>query len=123
MEASNSLLVHKKINRSAVNLDSIEAMTKESDFMVYGSFLNVECPGQSEKITCRYYKGQELFCQVMNDNEYYTIPYSVSRHINERCFIESHKYLLDAQGNPLKTGKKTARFKFIVESNEKRASA
>lgn len=108
-------LVHQKINRKPVNTDSIEAMTPETDHLVYGSFLNVEAPGQNAKITCKYYKGQQLFCQLMDDGQYYTIPKSVARHINERCISETHRYLMDEKGQPLKTGKFTPRYKFIIE--------
>jgi len=107
-------LIHKRINKKAVNVDSIEAMTKETDKMVTGEFLHVEYPGQSKRIACRYYKGQEYFNKEMMDGETYTIPLSVARHINERCFREVHGSLLDQNGMPTKSAKRTMLCKFII---------
>ena len=106
--------VHKKVNKRAVNIDSIEAMCKEDDRMVTGTFIHVEYPGQSKYIACKYYKGQEYFKQDMMDGESYTIPLSVARHINERCYRETHAGLLDSNGNPLKTSKRMTLCKFII---------
>lgn len=108
-------LIHSRINRFPVNKDSIEAMTKETDKNVVGTFVNIETPGQPAKICCRYYKGQEFFNQVFEDGEKYTIPLSVARHINERCFYEPHSYILDDEGNPIKGTKKQPRYKFTAE--------
>lgn len=105
-----------RINRTPVNLDSIEAMTQEQDKKVTGTFVNIECPGQTAKICCKYYRGMEYFSYVFQDNEKATIPWSVARHINERCQAESHTNLLDDKGNPIKGSKKQARYKFIIES-------
>ncbi len=109
-------LVHKKINRYAVNTDSIEAMTPETDKLITGTFVNVECPGQTAKICGKYYKGMDYFCKVLNDNERVNIPLSVARFINERCAYEEHTHILDAQGNPVKGNKKRPRYKFLIES-------
>jgi len=110
-------LIHQRISRKPVNLDSIEAMTPEKDKMIVGTFLNIEYPGQSAAICCKYYKGQQYFKQVMQDGVQYKIPLSVCRHINERCFHEPHSYLTDEKGSPIKSSKKVFRYKFIVESN------
>jgi hypothetical protein len=109
-------LIHKRINKSAVNTDSIEAMTRDTDKMVFGTFINIECPGQPAKICCRYYKGQEYFTQTLEDNLSYKIPLSVARHINERCFHQPHTYIVDEKGQPLKTPKKQFRYKFMIEA-------
>lgn len=102
-------------NHTPVNNDSIEGMTPEKDHPVKGSFTNIECPGQPAKISCRYYKGMQPFSKTFEDGEKATIPLSVARHINERCYYEEHSYLLDDEGNPLKTGKTKPRYKFIPE--------
>jgi len=108
--------VHKRLNRTVVNKDSIEAMTRETDKMVTGTFVNIECPGQPAKIYGKYYKGMEPFCQVLEDDQKVTIPLSVARFINERCKHHKHSYILDDKGNPLKEDKPTPRYKFLVES-------
>lgn len=109
-------LIHAKNNQTAVNVDSIEAMTPKTDKKVTGTFVNIECPGQPGKVSTRLYSGMQYFSQTMNDNEVYTIPYSVARFINERCKYEVHSHLTDDKGQPLKIGKFTARYKFIIES-------
>lgn len=114
-KAARTPLIHSRINKSAVNIDSIEALTKETDRMVKGTFVNIECPGQPAKISCKFYKGMEYFAQTLQDGESYTIPMSVARFINERCKYEVHSHLTDEKGNPLKTGKFTPRYKFTAE--------
>jgi|SRR6185503_1229248 len=113
---TRKVLIHKAINRQAVNTDSIEAMTPETDKKVIGQFVNIECPGQPAKICGKYYRGMEYFSEVMEDGKSYTIPWSVARFINERCVFEEHTSLLDEKGNPIKGNKKRPRYKFIIES-------
>jgi len=108
-------LISPIANKTPVNITSIEAMTPDKEKNVVGTFVNIECPGQPAKICGRYYRGMQYFEKVINDNERVTIPYSVSRYINERCMYEQHHYSLDEQGNPQKVSKTTARYKFIVE--------
>jgi hypothetical protein len=110
-----SPLVHSKINKTPVNTDSIESLTKATDRAVVGTFVNIECPGQPAKICCKYYKEQEFYSKTFEDGQKYTVPLSVARHINERCFYEPHTYLQDEKGNPLKSGKKLPRYKFTPE--------
>lgn len=111
-----SPLIHTKISRTAVNVDSLEAMTPETEKKVTGTFVNIECPGQPGKVCGKFYRGQEYFARVFEDNERCTIPLSISRFINERVYTEQHSYLLDEKGNPIKSGKKQARYKFMVEA-------
>jgi hypothetical protein len=115
-EEKKDPLIHKKINRTAVNKDSIEGMTPEKDKKVTGTFLNVECPGQPAKICAILYKGMQYFSQVFEEGISYTIPLSVARFINERCQYEEHSYLTDEKGSPLKTNKYRSRYKFMIES-------
>jgi hypothetical protein len=114
-ETKSDPLIHRRINRMPVNKDSIEAMTPETEKKATGTFINVECPGQPAKVCGKFYRGQEFFCKTFEDNEHCTIPLSVARFINERCQLEEHSYLLDEKGNPIKTGKKKARYKFMID--------
>lgn len=102
-------------NKTPVNTDSIEAMTKERDRMVNGTFVNIEAPGQSAFICCQYYPGMPIFSQHLMHETKYKIPLSVVRHINERCVYDKHSYLLDEKGEPIKQGKKEPRYKFIPD--------
>ncbi len=87
------------INKTAVNKDSIEAMTPETDRMVTGIFKNIECPGQPGTVTMRLYKGMQPFHKTMRDGEQCTIPLSVAREINRSCKYKRDKHLLDENGN------------------------
>lgn len=115
-------LIHKAISRKPVNTGSIEAMTPETDHMVTGTFLNIECPGQTAKISGKYYKQMEYFSEVLMDNKTHTIPLSVARYINERICHDQHKHILDANGNPMKSGTPIFRYKFIIEQHHKERS-
>lgn len=110
----NVFSILKPINRHVVNKDSIEALTRETDKDVTGTFINVECPGQPGKICCKYYRGMQYFNRTFQDGEVATIPLSVARHINERVKNDKHEHLLDEQGKPVKTSKFFARYQFIV---------
>jgi len=113
---ANKYTVAGPVNMTAVNTDSIEAMTRETDKKVTGTFVNIECQGQPAKISGLFYKGMPYFSQVFEDGKKYTIPLSVARFINERICYEQHSYLQDAEGQPIKSGKGVARYKFMVES-------
>jgi hypothetical protein len=114
-ETKKDPLIHKRINKTPVNNESIEALTRATDKKVVGTFVNIESPGQPAKICGKYYKDMEYFAKVFEDQERCTIPISVARFINERCYYEQHSYLQDEKGNPIKSGKTQPRYKFMVE--------
>ena len=116
-ETRSNPLIHKKINRTLVNVDSIYAMNRETDHKVQGRFVNVEAPGVSHKFSCYFYKDMEYFNEVLHDNVSCVIPYSVARFINEEWGYDQHSYLTDAQGNPMKSNKKISRGKFLIEQH------
>ena len=107
--------LHKPINRTPKNVDSIEAMDPSTDKMVFGQFINIEAPGQTAKVCGKFYKGMQYFSKLFHDNERCAIPLSIARHINERCNHETHKYILDEQGNSIKNQVPVSRYKFTVE--------
>lgn len=109
-------LIHKRSNRTPVNTDSIEAMTRETDKKVTGSFVNIECSGQPAKVCGLYYRGMEYFSKVFEDGERCTIPLSVARWINERIKYEVHSHIVNDKGEPIKNPKPQFRYKFIIES-------
>ena len=110
-------IISAPISKTPVNVDSIEAMTPETDKRVHGEFVNIEAPGQPAKVCGKYYKKMNYFEKVFRDGEKCTIPLSVARWINERCYYNKHTYLMDAEGNPLKEDRATPRYKFIIEGH------
>ncbi len=115
-ETKKDPLIHRKINKTPVNTDSIEAMTPETDKKVFGTFVNIECPSQPAKICGKYYKGMPYFSETMEDGKKYTIPLSVARYINERLCYHRHSYIQDEKGNPIKDAIPVFRYKFIIEN-------
>lgn len=113
---SRMTLIHKPINRTPVNKDSLEGMTKETDKPVSGTFINIECPGQPAKVSCKIYKGMEYFTKTFEDNEKCRIPLSVARFINEKCQHETHSHILDEKGMHIKNPKPQSRYKFMIEA-------
>ena len=111
--ASKGPLYVGAISKKPVNKDSIEAMTKEKDRMVKGTFKNLECPNQPAFVGCRMYKGQPIFQRWFQDGEEAEIPLSVARHINENTTYNVHGYLLDSDGNYVKgAGRQVQRYAF-----------
>jgi hypothetical protein len=118
-EVRHDPLIHKRINKTPVNSDSVYGMTAEKDHKVKGQFVNVEYPGLSQKVSCKLYPGMPYFCETLKDGETTIIPYSVAKFINEDLGYDQHSYLTDDKGNPIKTGKKIPRGKFIIEEHLK----
>jgi hypothetical protein len=110
-------LIHKRIGKTAVNTNSIHAMTPETDHKVRGQFVNVEYPGLTQKICCKLYRNMPYFCETLKDGETTIIPLSVARFIKEDFGYDQHSYIQDDKGNPIKTGKKIPRGKFIIEEH------
>ena len=119
VETRQDPLIHKKTNRTKVNINSIYGMTPETDYKVRGQYVNVEYPGLPQKISVKLYNGMPYFNEVLKDGEETVIPLSVARFINEDLGYDQHSYLTDDKGNPLKTGKKVPRGKFIIEEHLK----
>jgi len=119
LETRSDPLIHKRIGKTPVNTNSIYAMTPEKDYKVRGQFVNVEYPGLSQKISVKLYPGMPYFCETLKDGDTCIIPLSVARFINEDLGYDQHSYLTDDKGNPLKSGKKIPRGKFIIEEHLK----
>lgn len=117
-------IIHTKKNLTPVNTDSIEAMTPETDYMVTGTFVNIEAPGVAHPFNGIYYAGMKYFSEVLQENVTYTIPYSVARWINERFCHEKAKYLKNDKGEDVKdNNNKIFRGKFIIEQHLKQKAA
>jgi hypothetical protein len=112
-------LIHKKMNKTAVNTHSIVAMTPETDYKVKGQYVNVEYPGLTQKISVKLYPGMPYFNEVLEDGKTCIIPLSVARWINEEMGYDQHSYITDDKGTPIKSGKKIPRGKFIIEEHLK----
>jgi hypothetical protein len=109
-------LIHKKISKTPVNIDSIEGMKPSDNKKVYGEFINLECPGQPAFVCCKYHSWHPYFSRNFKDGEKCTIGLIEARHINERCKYKKHSHILDEKGNPVKDeNSEYPRYKFIIE--------
>lgn len=109
-----SYFMGKPQNKTPKNTESIEAFTPESDVKVKGIFKNLESPGQSAKICCKFYKGMPPFNQVMMHDQEYTIPLSVAKFINTRIKYPINKYAISENGESRKdVGQWVQRYQFI----------
>ncbi len=120
-EYKNDPLIHKRGNKSAVNVNAIEGMTRETDYKVSGRFVHIEYPGLPQKFCYRLYKGMPYFNEVLKDNELTTIPYSVARMINENWAWQKPAHEIDEKGQSIKNYTPIARGKFIIEQHLKAA--
>jgi hypothetical protein len=112
-------LIHRRISKKPVNVNSVFAMTPETDYKVRGQFVNVEYPGLPQLVCGKYYNGMPYFKELLKDGETVIIPLSVARWINEEMGYDQHSYIKDEKGDPIKTGKKIPRGKFIIEEHLK----
>jgi hypothetical protein len=112
-------LIHRRISKKPVNTNSVYAMTRENDYNVKGQFVNVEYPGLPTKISVKLYKDMPYFNETLQDGQTTIVPLSVARFINEDLGYDQHSYITDDKGNPIKTGKKIPRGKFIIEEHLK----
>lgn len=81
----------------------LEKMREEDSKIVSGIFKNLEAPGCNAEFSYKYYKGEPIRTYNLEDGKKYDIPLGVAKHINKQCRYVKHKYLVDKEGNPLKT--------------------
>lgn len=81
--------------------------------MVKGIFRFYEVPGGSMNFVYKAYKGDEVERYDLMDNQVYTIPLGVAKHLNKNGWYPMHAYALDDFGKPImKIGQKVRRFGF-----------
>ncbi len=114
VQVSKKPIIIGQRSKVPVNLDSIEAMTAETDRMVKGKFKNLEAPGQPGFVAGLFYRGMPYWQKWFDDGEEAEIPLSIARHINENTKYPVQGYILDSNGNYIKgTGREVSRYEFI----------
>lgn len=80
---------------------------------VRGKFIFHEVPGGVMSFVYRAYKEDPVERYDLVDNEIYTIPLGVARHLNKNCWYPVHAYQVDDTGKPImKIGQKVRRCSF-----------
>ena len=79
---------------------------------VTGMFHFLELPGGSVTFNTMPYHGV-VWSHTLVDKQKYTIPRGLARFLNEGCFVEVHKHIMDSNGIPIvDTSGKNYRFAF-----------
>jgi hypothetical protein len=88
-----------KITKSEFK-NRIEALKERDSEMVTGIFKNLEQPGGSVSFNLKLYDGDDFSHEyTFFDNERYTIPRGVARHLNNNCAYKAYKYLPGESGD------------------------
>jgi hypothetical protein len=81
--------------------------------MVKGIFRFYEVPGGGMSFVYKAYKGDDVARYDLIDNQVYTIPLGVAKHLNKNGWYPMHAYALDEFGKSvMKIGQKVRRFGF-----------
>lgn len=100
----------KKENKPKPNLKYLRDKDRE---MVRGKFIFHEVPGGVMSFVFRQYKEDQVERYDLVDNEIYTIPLGVARHLNKNCWYPIHSHAVDENGKPtMKIGQKVRRCSF-----------
>lgn len=81
--------------------------------MVRGKFIFHEVPGGSMRFSVKLYKDDPVESFELFDNQIYTIPRGVARHLNKNCWYPVHSYAVGDNGKPsMNIGQKVRRCSF-----------
>lgn len=81
--------------------------------MVKGVFKDYEVPGGCLEFCFKKYAEDPLEKYTMHDNQVYTIPLGVAKHLNGNTWYPIHEFTRDENGNPSqKISQKIRRFGF-----------
>ncbi len=95
----------------ARNMESLRARDAQ---MVRCRFKNYEHVGGDLKFCFKKYKHDPMETYHFEDGGVYTVPIAVIKHINQDCYVPSHKYSMDETGKYFqKIGSKFQRFELI----------
>jgi len=80
---------------------------------VTGKFRNFECPGAPLRFYYRKWPTDTIEEFNLDDDQTYTLPYMVAKHLNEDCWVPVHEHAKDAKGNNVeRVGRKEHNYGF-----------
>lgn len=105
-------VVSKEDSRSEIE-KNLKLMYETDKQMVRGVFKYYEVPGGFLEFVYKKYKWDRLEKYSFKDNEIYTIPLGVAKHINTNIKYLVHEYQTDSNGKSIAVvGKKVSRAGF-----------
>jgi len=117
MEHSKDLVKPKTVNRGEDSRSDIEknlrSMYEQDKQIVRGLFKYYEVPSGFVEFMYKKYKWDKLQYFKMYDNQVYSIPLGVAKHLNTNPKYPVHENSMDENGKPtFKVSKKIARMAF-----------
>ncbi len=116
MESKNFTRARREQLSAATRDELAKKLRKERDKdrqMVKGVFKYYEVPGGVMEFCFKKYKEDPLEKFTLHDNNVYTIPLGVAKHINNNTWYPVHQYSKDENGMPTqKIGQKIRRMAF-----------
>lgn len=86
-----------KENKPKQNLKYLRDKHRE---MVKGIFKFFEVPGGNMSLCFKEFKEDRVERYDFVDNQMYTIPLGLAKHLNNNCFYPVHAFLMDENGMP-----------------------
>lgn len=95
----NKEVKKQKISKSEFE-KRVESLKERDSEMVTGIFKNLEQPGGSISFHLKLYDGDDFNHEyTFFDNERYTIPRGVARHLNNNCAYKAYSFLPGESGD------------------------
>lgn len=93
--------------------EELEKLRDRDRELVRGRFVFYESPGAAMKFSYRAYSGDDVATYELVDNQIYSLPLGVAKHLNKNGWYPVHQYAVDEDGKPVqKIGNKVRRFGF-----------
>jgi len=91
----------------------IEELREKDSTPVRGIFRNLEVKGAPLTFSFRKYKKDPVQTYTLQDENIYTLPLGVVKHLNNDCWYPQHEHTVTADGKPaISIKKKVRRFSF-----------
>lgn len=92
---------------------SLKEQRERDEKPVRGIFKFYDVPGGEIRFVYKKYKDEPVQTYVMQDDQIYTIPLGVAKHLSKNGWRPEHKHALDENGKPKEViSKKIHRFGF-----------
>ena len=102
-DASSPMIQPRKTSVDSKSTANLKFQRDKEREPVRGKFHFHEVPGGSMEFMFKKFKGDPLEKFSMVDQQIYTIPLGVAKHLNSNCWYPSYNYKNDENGRPVVT--------------------